>query len=302
METTNQGASTAPRPAGNQGNGGNYSPRPAAANGAGRTYPPRPAGTGYQGNRGPRPAGAPGSNGTSGSTGGYQGNRGTRPAGAPGSTGGYQGNRGPAGAPGSNGPSRFGGSSNGGSRFGSRPGQRDNRRGQKEEVKDNFTAEVITVRRVTRVVKGGKRMRFAALVVVGDGKGLIGFANKKGMDFQDAVAKATKKAKENVIKVCLTEDGTVPFATVTKFKAAQILLKPAPVGTSLIAGGYVRPVLNLVGVKNIYSKILGSNNKVVGVEAVIKALSNYTVARTPKAKVSKEAVAPSSNLEISSES
>jgi small subunit ribosomal protein S5 len=195
-------------------------------------------------------------------------------------TGGYQGNSSNGGP---NGASKFGNRTGGNSRFGGR----DNRRTNKpEEPKDNFTAEVITVRRVTRVVKGGKRMRFAALVVVGDKMGTIGFANKKGMDFQDAVAKATKKAKENVIKISLTEGGSVPFSTVTKFKAAKILLKPAPAGTSLIAGGYVRPVLQLAGIKNIYSKILGSNNKVVGVEAVIKALSAYSAPKNaPKAKI-----------------
>jgi small subunit ribosomal protein S5 len=225
----------------------------------------------------PRPTRAP-----------YQGNQsGNRVQGTGSTTGGYRGNNSNSGNTGGRsfggpnaGGNRFG---SGGSKFGGRPGDRRNSR--VEAPKDDFTAEVITVRRVTRVVKGGKRMRFAALVVVGDGKGLIGFANKKGMDFQDAVAKATKKAKENVIKVQLTDDFTVPFSTFTKFKAAKIMLKPAPAGTSLIAGGYIRPVLQLVGVKNIYSKILGSNNKVVGVEAVINALANYSVPTKKTTKV-----------------
>ncbi|MGL4759772.1 MAG: ribosomal protein S5 [Patescibacteria group bacterium] len=164
----------------------------------------------------------------------------------------------------------------GNSKFGNKPKfiKKDGRRPfDKPEVE--LFSEIITVKRVTRVVKGGKRMRFAALVVVGDKKGTIGFANKKGMDFQDAVAKATKKAKENMIKIKLNDNDSLPFSTVTKFKSAKILLKPANKGTSLIAGGYVRPVLELVGIKNIYSKIQGSNNKVVGVEAVINALKNY---------------------------
>jgi small subunit ribosomal protein S5 len=165
--------------------------------------------------------------------------------------------------------SKFGNKSN--SKFGPR---KDMRKPLNPNEPEMF-AEVITVRRVTRVVKGGKRMRFAALVVVGDKKGSVGFANRKGMDFQDAVAKATKKAKENTVKIKMNEDMSLPFSTVTKFKAAQVLLKPAKAGTSLIAGGYVRPVLELVGIKNVYSKILGSSNKVVGVEAVINALKNY---------------------------
>jgi small subunit ribosomal protein S5 len=164
------------------------------------------------------------------------------------------------------------------SKFGGKPkfGQRRDGKKPFDNKEQDMFAEVITVRRVTRVVKGGKRMRFAALVVVGDKKGLIGFANRKGMDYQDAVAKATKKAKENMVKIKMNDDFSLPFTTVTKFKSAQILLKPATKGTSLLAGGYIRPVLELVGIKNIYSKIQGSNNKVVGVEAVINALKKYS--------------------------
>lgn len=164
------------------------------------------------------------------------------------------------------------------SKFGGKPkfGQRRDGKKPFDNKEQDMFAEVITVRRVTRVVKGGKRMRFAALVVVGDKKGLVGFANRKGMDYQDAVAKATKKAKENMVKIKMNDDFSLPFTTVTKFKSAQILLKPATKGTSLLAGGYIRPVLELVGIKNIYSKIQGSNNKVVGVEAVINALKKYS--------------------------
>lgn len=189
------------------------------------------------------------------------------------STGGFGNNRGGGTGGFGGGSSRFGGGFGNKPKFGSN-GKRDFKKTPDKTELDMF-AEVITVRRVTRVVKGGKRMRFAALVVVGDKKGLVGFANKKGMDYQDAVAKATKKAKENLIKINLTEDHSLSFSTVTKFKSARVLLKPAKAGTSLIAGGYVRPVLELVGIKNVYSKILGSNNKVVGVEAVINALKNY---------------------------
>jgi small subunit ribosomal protein S5 len=167
----------------------------------------------------------------------------------------------------------------GNSKFGNKSkfsGKKDPRKPNLNSNEPEMFSEVIKVRRVTRVVKGGKRMRFAALVVVGDKKGLVGFANKKGMDYQDAVAKATKKAKENMIKVKMNDDFSLPFSTITKFKSAQILLKPASKGTSLIAGGYIRPVLELTGIKNIYSKIQGSNNKIVGVEAVYNALKKYT--------------------------
>jgi small subunit ribosomal protein S5 len=118
-------------------------------------------------------------------------------------------------------------------------------------------------------------MRFSALVVVGDKKGKVGFGIKKGLDFQDAVAKATKKAKENMIKVKLNDQHSLDFPSKTKFKAVEILLKPATQGTGVIAGGFVRPVLELAGVNNIYSKIFRSRNKFSGVQAVFKALETY---------------------------
>jgi small subunit ribosomal protein S5 len=241
-----------PRPAGERGSfparpaGGSYTPRPA---GDRRPFTPRPAGE--RGSFPARPAG-----------GSYT----PRPAGERGSFPPRDGARKFGDRP-AFGNSKFGNKS----KFG---GKKDFRKPLNSNEPEMFS-EVITVRRVTRVVKGGKRMRFAALVVVGDKKGLIGFANRKGMDYQDAVAKATKKAKENMIKINLNEDFSLPFSTITKFKSAQILLKPATKGTSLIAGGYIRPVLELVGIKNIYSKIQGSNNKIVGVEAVYNALKKY---------------------------
>jgi small subunit ribosomal protein S5 len=133
-------------------------------------------------------------------------------------------------------------------------------------------SQLIEVKRVTRVVKGGKRMRFAALVVIGDRKGQVGMGFMKGMDFQDAVAKATRKAKDNIIKINITEDGSISFPIEHKFKAAIIFMKPATKGTGLIAGGYLRPVLELVGLENVYTKIIGSNNKISGVQAAIQAL------------------------------
>ena len=118
-------------------------------------------------------------------------------------------------------------------------------------------------------------MRFSALVVVGDRKGNVGYGLKKGVDFQESVAKATKQATANMIKVKLTETSSVPFQTQVKFKSSQIMLKPADAGTGLISGGFIRPVLELAGVENIYSKVLGSTNKVTGVQAVFAALKQY---------------------------
>ena len=118
-------------------------------------------------------------------------------------------------------------------------------------------------------------MRFSALVVVGDKAGRVGYGLKKGMDYQEAVAKATKKAKDSLIKINITDQSSLPFPVQHKYKSANLMLKPATTGTGLIAGGYLRPVLDLAGIKNIYSKLIGSRNKIVGVQAAIQALEKY---------------------------
>ncbi len=147
----------------------------------------------------------------------------------------------------------------------------------KDQLPEGYEAKVILIRRVTRVVKGGKRMRFSALVVVGDRQGKIGYGLKKGADFQDSVAKATKSAQNSMLKVNLDENKSISFPSDTKHKSSEIFLKPARTGTGLIAGGFIRPVLELAGVENIYSKINRSRNKIVGVQCVLKALKKYSV-------------------------
>lgn len=146
---------------------------------------------------------------------------------------------------------------------------------QENDEKNNFQTKVIQVRRVTRVVKGGKRMRFSALVVMGDLQGQFGVGLKKGNDYADAVNKATNQAKKTMKKFTLDENGSIPYAVNVKFKAAQIFLKPAVSGTGLIAGGPLRGILELAGVRNVLSKIIGSNNKISNVMAVYKALSSF---------------------------
>ncbi len=159
-----------------------------------------------------------------------------------------------------------------------RKGLKGRNRNSRKNSADNgpeIQSKVIQVRRVTRVVKGGKRMRFSALVVVGDGEGSIGYAIKKGLDFQDSVNKATTKAKQTMFKVSINEDGSVQFPSLTKYKSSIVYLKPAKAGTGLIAGGFVRPVIELAGIKNLYSKIVGSRNKIAGTQSVIEALKKY---------------------------
>lgn len=133
-----------------------------------------------------------------------------------------------------------------------------------------FDQKVVEVKRVTRVVGGGKRMRFRALVVIGDHKGRVGMGLKKGRDVQESVNKAVNEAKKNMVTLPLTEE-TIPHEVNIKYKSSKLVLRPAKPGTGVIAGGAVRSVMDLAGVKNIMSKMIGSNNKVNNVKAVFAA-------------------------------
>lgn len=145
------------------------------------------------------------------------------------------------------------------------------------EMKQQFTEEkvfdevVINIDRVSRVVKGGRRFRFKALVVVGDGKKRVGVGVSKGADVQTAVAKATAVAKKSIVEIPIYK-GTIPHEVYQKVAGAKVLLKPAAPGTGIIAGGTVRAILNVTGVHNVLSKSLGSSNKVNTAYATIKAL------------------------------
>jgi small subunit ribosomal protein S5 len=145
------------------------------------------------------------------------------------------------------------------------------RRNSYEKEEKEFDQSIIDIARVTRVMAGGKRMRFRACVVIGDRKGRVGAAVAKGADVTIAVNKAVTKAKKEMINVPLFNQ-TIPHQINVKYKAAKILLKPAPKGTGIIAGGAVRIVLDLTGVSDIVAKILGTNNKINNVKATIKAL------------------------------
>lgn len=142
---------------------------------------------------------------------------------------------------------------------------------QTEEEKV-FDEVVINIDRVSRVVKGGRRFRFKALVVVGDGKNRVGVGVSKGGDVQAAVAKATAVAKKNIVTIP-TFKGTIPHEVYDKQGGAKVLLKPAAPGTGIIAGGTVRAILNVTGINNVLSKSLGSSNKVNTAYATINALT-----------------------------
>jgi len=145
-------------------------------------------------------------------------------------------------------------------------------RGERQERE--FEQRVIDLARVTRVVAGGKRMRFRACVVIGDQKGRVAMAVAKGADVASAVNKAVNQAKKHMISVVTVND-TIPHDVRVSFKSAVLYMKPAPQGSGVIAGGAVRSVMDLAGVKNVVCKMMGSANKINNVKAVILGLSKF---------------------------
>ncbi|MBP3224597.1 30S ribosomal protein S5 [Campylobacter sp. JMF_01 NE2] len=138
--------------------------------------------------------------------------------------------------------------------------------------REEFEEVIVNIGRVTKVVKGGRRFRFTALIVVGNRNGLVGFGFGKSKEVPDAIKKAVDDAFKNIIEVKLN-GSTITHDVEVKYNASRILLKPASEGTGVIAGGSVRPVLELAGVKDILTKSLGSNNSSNVVRATMKALS-----------------------------
>ncbi len=143
----------------------------------------------------------------------------------------------------------------------------------------NLTDRVIHINRNAKVVKGGRRFSFSALVVVGDGQGGVGVGLGKAKEVPEAIRKGVEKAKKDMVKVPLVE-GTIPFDVLGKFGAGKVLLKPASAGTGVIAGGAARAILEAAGVENVLSKCLGSNNPHNVVKATINALTQLKSAET----------------------
>ncbi|HUV81064.1 MAG TPA: 30S ribosomal protein S5 [Patescibacteria group bacterium] len=155
------------------------------------------------------------------------------------------------------------------------------------EIKDEFESKLLDLARVTRVTAGGKRLRFRAVVVVGNKQGKTGIGVSKGSDVAQAVEKATRLAKKNLITVPLTEGETIPHEVYAKFGAAKVIIKPQKKGRGLVAGGAVRIICSLTGIKNISSKILGrTTNKLNNAQAVMAAFKKLKV---KKEKVEKTA-------------
>lgn len=142
-----------------------------------------------------------------------------------------------------------------------------------------LTEKVVSIKRVTKVVKGGRNMRFTALVVVGDGNGHVGAGLGKATEIPEAIRKGKEEATKKLVEVPRDDNGSVPHDFTGKFGSASVLIKKAPEGTGIIAGGPVRSVLELAGYKNIRTKSLGSNNKQNVVLAAIEGLKNL---KTPE--------------------
>ena len=137
-----------------------------------------------------------------------------------------------------------------------------------------LTEKVVTIKRVTKVVKGGRNMRFTALVVVGDGNGHVGAGLGKAAEIPEAIRKGKEDAMKKLVNVAIDETGSITHDYVGKFGSAEVLLKRAPEGTGIIAGGPARAVIEMAGIKNIRTKSLGSNNKQNVVLATIEGLKD----------------------------
>lgn len=139
---------------------------------------------------------------------------------------------------------------------------------------DGFEERVVFINRVSKTVKGGRRMKFTALVVVGDHNGTYGFALAKAAEVPDAIKKATEAARKNLYKIHIVKGKTISHEVIGKFGACNVFLKPAPEGTGIIAGGPVRAILELAGVENVCSKVYGSRAPINIIRATNQGLNN----------------------------
>ncbi|MBR1399222.1 MAG: 30S ribosomal protein S5 [Alphaproteobacteria bacterium] len=161
-------------------------------------------------------------------------------------------------------------------------------RHNKKEVKDELVEKLVHVNRVAKTVKGGRTMSFAAVVVVGDQKGRIGFGSGKAAEVPEAIVKATNEAKKNMIRIPLREGRTLHHDVSGRFGAGKVVLRTAPAGTGVIAGGPMRAVFEVLGVQDVVAKSLGSNNPYNMIKATFNALTSINSPRMIAAKRGKK--------------
>lgn len=166
----------------------------------------------------------------------------------------------------------------------------------RDREKSEFEERVVEVSRVSRVVKGGRRIRFRILVVIGDRKGRVGYGTAKANEIAIGVKKAVAQAKKHLIVVPIVDD-TIPYEISKDFGSAKIFIKPARQGTSIVAGGVIRVVAELAGIKNMLSKVIGTANKANNVKAIFAAFASFDPAMVEKVRARVKAKNPLANPE-----
>lgn len=152
--------------------------------------------------------------------------------------------------------------------------RRPQRGGQRPQQEEKLFSELIELRRVTKATTGGKRLGFRVIMIAGDKKGNVGIAMGKGADTQEAIQKAMKRASAKLMNIPLNGEGkTVPHRVEASYKSSSVLIKPAPIGTGVVAGGAIRKVLEMAGIENVVAKRLGSSNSLTNAYCTIVALS-----------------------------
>ena len=157
---------------------------------------------------------------------------------------------------------------------GKRPFNKNGRRPLREKKQDDIEERTVAVNKVCKTVKGGRKLRFSSLIVAGDKKGHVGMGTGKAKEVPDGIKKASERARKTQITVPMIKGNTIPHAVVGRHGACKVFLRPAPEGTGIVAGGPVRAVLELAGVRNIYSKVYGSRTSINMVRATVNAIEN----------------------------
>ena len=157
---------------------------------------------------------------------------------------------------------------------GKKPFNKNGKRPLREKKQDEFEDRTVAVNRVVKTVKGGRKLRFASLIVAGDKKGRVGMGTGKAKEVPDGIKKAAERARKNTIVVPMVKGNTIPHSVIGRHGACRVFLRPAPEGTGIVAGGPVRAVLELAGIRNIYSKVYGSRTSINIVRATVNAIEN----------------------------